>query len=928
MTTTTNLGITLIEQSQSQKEATMNEALTTLDAMVNNSVISKSTTTPPGAPASGDAYIVPTSATGAWAGQDTKITYFNQAWRFIIPKVGALMWVRDELLRYQFNGTAWVQVASGDMLKSIYDAANIAQQVVGTTATQTLTNKTISGASNTLTVRLGSDVTGTLPVAGGGTGQSSYTDGQLLIGNSTGNTLAKTTLTAGSGINITNGAGSITIAAPTPTITMSGDVTGTQAATVVGKLNGTALSSLATGILKNTTTTGVPTIAAAGTDYQAPITLTTTGTSGAATFVSNTLNIPNYAGGGSSAFSAITGSTNTTAAMVVGTGASIAATGSGAITATSVTGASTITSAAATALVVGANGATNPALTVDASTASSTTGLLVKSAAAAAGLAVSVQSSGTNENLTINAKGSGTISIGSVSTGTITLTRATTMSAGATVSGTSTLTGAITHTAGNFSSTNAASGTAAGARFGFTGAADTALTASTEAPSIYFNAGQTRQHATGALTLQRDMRVSGSTHSAVAASTITNAAAFAVDGACIAGTNATLTNSHAIYVPGSAVGSGTTNSYGLTINANSGATNNYAAQFMGGNVGIGTATPDVNALLDVSSTTKAFLPPRMSTTQKNAISSPTAGLVVYDNTLSKLSFYNGSSWDVTGAAAGTFMTPLTCEGRVTLTSGTPVTTADVTAATTMYFTPFKGSRVALYDGSSTWTLLSFTQTSFSVPATTNTNYDVFAYNNAGTLALETLAWTNDTTRATALVFQDGVYVKTGATTRRYLGTFRTTGTSGQTEDSKAKRFVWNYYNRVKRLMTVSDATTSWTYSTATYRQANANSANQLALVIGVAEDVVDAAVYSAVSNSTTTARTVIAGLGVDSLTTASLPIIGVTTIGTSPVGLLNQLSISISAGYHYIAWLECGDGTDTQSWYGTSAKGLFGSVWS
>jgi hypothetical protein len=53
---------------------------------------------------------------------------------------------------------------------------------------------------------------GTLDVDNGGTGQTTYTDGQLLIGNTTGNTLAKSTLTAGSGISITNGAGSITIA--------------------------------------------------------------------------------------------------------------------------------------------------------------------------------------------------------------------------------------------------------------------------------------------------------------------------------------------------------------------------------------------------------------------------------------------------------------------------------------------------------------------------------------------------------------------------------------------------------------------------------------------------------------------------------------------------------------------------------------------
>lgn len=57
------------------------------------------------------------------------------------------------------------------------------------------------------------------------------------------------------------------------------------------------LGALGTGILKNTTTTGVLSIAVAGTDYQSPITLTTIGTSGAATFVSGTLNIPSYAGG-------------------------------------------------------------------------------------------------------------------------------------------------------------------------------------------------------------------------------------------------------------------------------------------------------------------------------------------------------------------------------------------------------------------------------------------------------------------------------------------------------------------------------------------------------------------------------------------------------------------------------------------------------
>ena len=60
-------------------------------------------------------------------------------------------------------------------------------------------------------VELEHDITGVLPVKNGGTGQSSFTNGQLLIGNSTGNTLTKATLTQGPGINITNAAGAITI---------------------------------------------------------------------------------------------------------------------------------------------------------------------------------------------------------------------------------------------------------------------------------------------------------------------------------------------------------------------------------------------------------------------------------------------------------------------------------------------------------------------------------------------------------------------------------------------------------------------------------------------------------------------------------------------------------------------------------------------
>lgn len=75
-------------------------------------------------------------------------------------------------------------------------------------------------------------VAGTLAVASGGTGQTSYTNGQLLIGNTTGNTLAKATLTASTGISVTNGAGSITLTNTAPDQVVS--LTGAGTTTISG----------------------------------------------------------------------------------------------------------------------------------------------------------------------------------------------------------------------------------------------------------------------------------------------------------------------------------------------------------------------------------------------------------------------------------------------------------------------------------------------------------------------------------------------------------------------------------------------------------------------------------------------------------------------------------------------------------------------
>lgn len=61
-------------------------------------------------------------------------------------------------------------------------------------------------------------------------------------------------------------------------------------------------------------------------------------------------------------------------------------------------------------------------------------------------------------------------------------------------------------------------------------------------------------------------------------------------------------------------------------------------------LGVGTPTPNASAQLDVTSTTKGFLPPRMTAAQRDAISSPIAGLIIYCSDCGEPQYYNGTSW--------------------------------------------------------------------------------------------------------------------------------------------------------------------------------------------------------------------------------------------------------------------------------------------
>jgi hypothetical protein len=93
-----------------------------------------------------------------------------------------------------------------------------------------------------------------------------------------------------------------------------------------------------------------------------------------------------------------------------------------------------------------------------------------------------------------------------------------------------------------------------------------------------------------------------------------------------------------------------TNNYGFygAIPYGTGRYNLYMAgtadNYLAGSLGVGTASPNASAILDVQSTTKGVRMPNMTTTQKNAIASPAAGLMVFDTTLAKLCVYSGAAW--------------------------------------------------------------------------------------------------------------------------------------------------------------------------------------------------------------------------------------------------------------------------------------------
>jgi Putative phage tail protein len=278
--------------------------------------------------------------------------------------------------------------------------------------------------------------------------------------------------------------------------------------------------------------------------------------------------------------------------------------------------------------------------------------------------------------------------------------------------------------------------------------------------------------------------------------------------------------------------------------------------------------------------------------------------------------------------------PSTSDFRLTLASGDPMPAADQTAKSTLYLTPHLGQSIMLYVGAA-WVVRTPAEVSLSLSAlAADTVYDIFVWDSAGTIILEALPWASATARATDLVRQDGVWVKSGQPSRRYVGTISTT-VAGQTEDSLVKRYVWNAQNRQPRPLRRIEPTESWTYATAnTWRQANATAANEVAVVLGTLAEALAVEVIAYGYHSGT--ANVAVGIGENSTTTplggALVPATGSSAGNQQRAMVASFHGLPATVGRFRYVWLERFDTSGSATFWGLYApagykSGLIGTVW-
>lgn len=288
-------------------------------------------------------------------------------------------------------------------------------------------------------------------------------------------------------------------------------------------------------------------------------------------------------------------------------------------------------------------------------------------------------------------------------------------------------------------------------------------------------------------------------------------------------------------------------------------------------------------------------------------------------------------WTAVNPATGASTTLPTPQGRLTLTTQTPVINTDVTAATTVYYTPYTGLLAPIYNGTNFVALSIVSELSLGLVAAHAASqiYDLYLFLVSGVVTLGSgpswaagsggsvtagscargtgaggaaLSRLNGTlTNAVSMTMTygpSGTTISISANRATYVGSMFMDATNGQVScyvswGQTRKYGLWNAYNRVPITVQCGDSTASWAYTTATVREANGSTANTIVIFSGLAEEPYALTYLDNFQTAAATSCGVSVGIGFNTTTAFA----GMRGSYSSSIGTQLNISSSLTGSY-------------------------------